>query len=253
MEIWHIDLMLDRGALRRAFDLLDPQERTRFARLRSAADRRRYAAAHAGLRRLLGHSLRCAPGQIHLALEPGGRPRLRRGVGPGHDLHFSLSHAGDHALVALCHGHPVGVDLELLPAPPDLVQDLNAQLSPAEHDGLARLPSHERPRAALRAWVRKEALLKACGLGLRLPPTALSVSLGAEARIEGSELLPFVEGPWSLVGHERPSEWTAAVAWPGHQEPVRWLAWPRDALGLWQSAAAGTAPSPEPGASPGLP
>lgn len=229
MEIWHVDLMLDRGALRRAFDLLDPLERSRFARLRGAADRRRYAAAHAGLRRLLGQRLRCAPGQIRLALDPGGRPRLRQGVGPGHNLHFSLSHAGDHALVALCNGHPVGVDLELFPAHTSLPDDLTLHLSPAERETLARLPADQQPEAALRCWVRKEALLKACGTGLALPPAALSVSMGPEARLEGSALLPFLEGPWSLVAHERPREWTAAVAWPGPPEPVRWLEWPLDA------------------------
>ena len=227
MQIWHLDLRLDRGTFHRDCALLDPQERARCDRLSSSPLRHRYAAAHAGLRRVLAHRLRCPPAQILLAREPGGKPRLR--PGPGRPLHFSLSHAGDHALIAISAAHPVGVDLELLPPPTELAADLASQLSPDESQALAALPTAARGLAMLRCWVRKEALLKASGHGLALAPAALSVSWDESPRLLGSALAQYEPGHWQLAAQEQSGAWTAAAAWPGAPEPVRWLRWPEDA------------------------
>lgn len=211
MEIWHLDLHLDRAAYHRACALLDAQERASCARLRGAQLRHRYAAAHAGLRRLLARRLRCPPAQVLLAREPGGKLRLR--PGPGRPLHFSLAHAGDHALVAMSAEHPVGVDLELLPPPCQAALDLDAHLSAAERQALASLPPGDQDHAALRCWVRKEALLKASGHGLALPPSAFTVSFEGEPRLLTSDLPQYLASQWALAAHES-AEWTAAVAWP---------------------------------------
>lgn len=227
MEIWHLDLQLDRASFHRACALLDVKERASCARLQGRVLRHRYAAAHAGLRRLLARRLRCPPAQVLIAREPGGKPRLR--PGPGRALHFSLAHAGDHALVAMSAEHPVGVDLELLPPAPRLVEDLAPHLSALERLEIAGLPQQAQALAALRCWVRKEALLKASGHGLTLEPSALSVSTGPDATLLASELAPYAPGHWTLTAREMPAGWTAAAAWPGPEEPVRWLAWPVDA------------------------
>jgi 4'-phosphopantetheinyl transferase len=227
MQIWHVDLRLDRGTFHRAWALMDPQERARCDRLANSTLRHRYAAAHAGLRRVLAHRLRCSPAQILLAREPGGKPRLR--PGPGRPLHFSLSHAGDHGLVAMSAAHPVGIDVELLPPPPGLAADLASQLSPDESQALASLPPSARGLAALRCWVRKEALLKASGHGLARAPAALSVSWDETPRLLGSALAQYEPGRWQLAALEQRGAWTAAAAWAGAPETVRWLRWPQDA------------------------
>jgi 4'-phosphopantetheinyl transferase len=230
MEIWHLDLHLDRDAFRRAYALLDPQERARCARLRGSLLRHRYAAAHAGLRRLLARRLRCPPAQVLLARDPGGKPRLR--PGPGRPVHFSLAHAGDHALVAMSAEHAVGVDLELLPPPGGISDDLADHLSATERQALDVMPPGLQALAALRCWVRKEALLKASGHGLALAPSGLSMSWGDAAFLLDSQLPAYAVGRWVLSAHERAGEWTAAVAWPAaapaRPEVVRWLRWPDD-------------------------
>lgn len=227
MEIWHLDLRLDRGGFHRACAVLDAEERARCARFVGTTLRHRYAAAHAGLRRLLARRLRCPPALVGLAREPGGKPRLR--PGPGRPLHFSLAHAGDHALVAMSAKHPVGVDLELLPGPAQLGADLGPHLSILERQALNCLPPEARDLALLRCWVRKEALLKASGHGLSLPASALTVSLGPDAGLLASDLPQYRPGQWALATREVSRQWTAAAAWPGPGEPVRWLSWPADA------------------------
>ena len=227
MQIWHLDLRLDRSTFHRACALLDPQERARCTRLASSTLRHRYAAAHAGLRRVLAHRLRCPPAQILLAREPGGKPRLR--PGPGRPLHFSLSHAGEHALVAVSAEHPVGVDLELLPPSAEVATDLITHLSPEEAQAISALPAGSRDLAALRCWVRKEALLKASGYGLALEPASLSVSWDDPPRLTGSAIAQYEPGHWQLAAQEQDGAWTAAAAWPGTPEAVQWLRWPEDA------------------------
>jgi len=68
---------------------------------------------------------------------------------------LSLSHAGGVTLAALSEG-PVGIDHE--PLGVNVPRDVVAH--PSETDD------------PLRLWVRKEAVLKATGLGLRIDPTS---------------------------------------------------------------------------------
>ncbi|MEU1012597.1 4'-phosphopantetheinyl transferase superfamily protein [Streptomyces sp. NPDC005890] len=79
-------------------------------------------------------------------------------------MHFSLSHSGDVALLALA-GVPVGVDVEAVPEP-QAVTDLLAVLHPREADELRSLREAQRPDALARVWSRKEAYLKGTGEGL---------------------------------------------------------------------------------------
>ena len=48
-------------------------------------------------------------------------------------------------------------------------------LSPSEQDALSQLPAESQGIERLRAWVRKEAVLKATGFGLAVEPSELTV------------------------------------------------------------------------------
>ncbi len=226
MDIWHVDLDGSPRGFAKDVALLDPDSRERCARLRSPTLRRRHAAAHASLRRLLAQRLQCPAARVPLDREPEGRLVLPLGIASGRDLHLSLSHAGGHALIALRTDQPVGVDIELLPAASGLPDDLAAHLSPGERAALDRLPAPQRALAALRLWTCKEALLKATGRGLALSPDGLSVAFDPQPRLAASHWPGLDPAGWSLHIHEQAHAWTAAVAWPGADEPVHWRHWP---------------------------
>ncbi|MFE9254670.1 4'-phosphopantetheinyl transferase family protein [Streptomyces sp. NPDC006879] len=154
---------------------LDEGERAKARRFFRAEDRHRYLAAHLGLRALLAGYLGTDPGQVRLMREPcpgcggpHGRPALApgqlRGGAPAPQLHFSLSHSGDLALLVFAT-RPVGADVEALPEPVALHEVLGS-LHPAEAAELRALPAGERQRAFTRVWTRKEAYLKGTGVGL---------------------------------------------------------------------------------------
>ena len=103
---------------------------------------------------------------------PWGKPRLADPDAAAR-LSFNLSHSGDWAAIGLAAG----------PAPPDIGVDIEATRRLDDLDGMARLafhsreaeawhavPAAERPADFYRRWTRKEAVMKAVGLGFHLAP-----------------------------------------------------------------------------------
>ncbi|WP_327660943.1 MULTISPECIES: 4'-phosphopantetheinyl transferase family protein [unclassified Streptomyces] len=186
--------------------VLDAEESRRAAAFRFDRHRVRYVAAHLALRGILGERLGRAPEDVRFTRlacpgcgGPHGRPALADAPGP----HFSLSHSGDLALVALAPV-PVGADVEELPSV-KVAEDLTAVLHPRERAELAALAGPEERRLAVaRAWVRKEAFLKGLGTGLSRGTDRDYVGVRA-----GS---PGAPDGWSLRDVPMPEGYTAAVA-----------------------------------------
>jgi 4'-phosphopantetheinyl transferase len=104
--------------------------------------------------------------------------------------HYSLSYAGDIALIALST-QQVGVDIAKIdPAYP--AEEVSRHFfSPTEHGQLMALPPPERINAFFRAWTCKEAYIKAIGLGFSFPVDQCEVVIDPKMpakllKIEGS-------------------------------------------------------------------
>ncbi len=155
---------------------LTPDERARAARFRFRCDAVRWSAFRAGLRRILGAEIGCAPADVPLELGPAGKPLL---AAPFAGLHFNLSHCSDLAVVAVSASGAVGIDLEPLTRAPELLECESIFCHPRE---IADLPADPAARATalLRIWTAKEAVLKAWGIGLSHPPETLRLRFGPE-------------------------------------------------------------------------
>ncbi len=168
--------------------VLSPDERARAAAFRLEAHLARFVAARGLLRAVLARHLERAPASLVFGYGPWGKPFLADEKGPN-GLRFNLSHAGRVMLVALARGGEVGVDVEV-PRPgvaPERVAE--AAFSQSEKAALVALPESDRDAAILRGWTRKEAVIKATGLGVALAPDRVEVSLAPHAaaliRIDG--------------------------------------------------------------------
>lgn len=146
------------------FAVLSGEERAAAARFRRPADGIRSAATRAVLRRLLGAELGEAPEALAFARSDRGRPSLAGGRPP---LDFNVSHGGDHALIAWSRLRRVGVDVEprragwdWRPLAPTVLGAADARRIAAAAEGPGR------DALFLDAWVAKEALLKAEGIGI---------------------------------------------------------------------------------------
>jgi 4'-phosphopantetheinyl transferase len=150
--------------------LLGPEERDRLGHFIDERAAARFATAHAAARRILATRLGCSPAEVVLGRQrcpacgsaEHGPPAV---VTPGPSVSFSLSRSGGFGLVAVAGAAWLGVDLEEL----RLFQagDVVARcLSSGERAYLAGLGPDDALTAFYRCWVRKEAVLKAVGLGV---------------------------------------------------------------------------------------
>jgi 4'-phosphopantetheinyl transferase len=104
---------------------------------------------------------------------PHGKPRLLTPREPR--LDFSVSHAGDVVVVAVVVDGQVGVDVEKISVEPS-DHLANAVLSVVEQRSYASLSSCDQMDAFFVYWTRKEAVLKALGVGLSIHPQDVVVS-----------------------------------------------------------------------------
>src|SRR5690606_29615680 len=79
---------------------------------------------------------------------------------------FNISHSGNFILVALAPEGRLGVDVEAVRPLRDLLGLARTSFAYDELCTVATLPDAHRLRPFFRIWARKEAVLKALGLGL---------------------------------------------------------------------------------------
>jgi 4'-phosphopantetheinyl transferase len=163
------------------------------------------------VREWLARYLGIAMANVHVDLEPGGKPRLRGG-----ELHFNVSHSGDAMLLAISRDQEVGIDLEFSRRPRRVVELAERWFAPAEAAALRALPELSRQRAFLNLWTCKEAVLKADGSGIASGLHRVAFSMTATGEIDSA-----IDRSWNVVRMEPAPGYPGAVAWQGPDLPVK--------------------------------
>ena len=155
---------------------LSHDEKQRARRFVFDVDRERYETHRCLLRMLLGRYLGVLPEDIRLKENARSKPALQTTDG-GPTLEFNASHCGGLAVYAFAWRRRVGIDVERVR--PGLSERSIAErfFSRGEVRALRALPVHHQEAAFFAAWTRKEALLKALGLGLTGDLAAFDVSV----------------------------------------------------------------------------
>ncbi|MEK7793989.1 MAG: 4'-phosphopantetheinyl transferase superfamily protein [Candidatus Hydrogenedentota bacterium] len=200
IDVWRIALDTP-GEIGSLHGLLDDAERARADRFIRAEHGRSFTIAHAALRRILGNYLEIAPERVRFSESGKGKPR----IDGDSDIEFNLSHSGELALVAVTTGRAVGVDIESMRERDAQRNIAERYFSRGEVDALFTLPEAEQSAAFYRCWTRKEAYIKALGLGLTYPLDGFEVSLD-----ESSPRLV-----WSKEGDAETKRWTFSNLNPG--------------------------------------
>ena len=164
------------SAVERYASLLPPGRQAKIARYRFDNDKLLSLAA--------GLLIRHAVGDADMTLNEHGKPYL-----PGSDMHFSVSHSGACAAIAVDSAE-VGLDVEKLPDR-DYMKIARRFYHPNE---LAYVEAAADPaRAFTRVWTRKEAYLKQIGTGIASDLTAFdTVSGELSERIHSFDLDGYV-------------------------------------------------------------
>jgi 4'-phosphopantetheinyl transferase len=175
VHVWSASLAIDEELRRRLSDWLSDEERARAGRFYFDRDRGRFIACRGRLRALLGAYLQKAPHEIQFHYGPHGKPGLASHAGT--PLFFNVSHSHDLALFAFRRRGEIGVDVERLRPVGEAESIARRYFTPREWETLRELPTDARTAAFFRCWTRKEALLKAIGVGLSFSLNEVEVSL----------------------------------------------------------------------------
>jgi 4'-phosphopantetheinyl transferase len=173
-------------------EILDRQEQERVQRFHFVADAERYAVAHGNLRRILGAYLNLAPERLCFRNNQFGKPELAGET----TLKFNLSHSKSIAVLAVDHSQPVGVDVE--DVRPIEAEVADGHFSATELTDLRGLQGEDWLAGFYRCWTRKEAILKAEGVGLSRALDSFDVSLLPDKKAELISTRQRFSYPWRL-------------------------------------------------------
>jgi 4'-phosphopantetheinyl transferase len=120
-----------------------------------------YIASRWLLRKVLARYTGLPPAALRFLRTDKGKPYL-----PDSDIHFSLSHSGHWALLAVGRIELIGVDIEAIRATRDLPGIAENYYHPDEFARLNQLEGSAQTDYFYRLWTLKEATLKAIGVGI---------------------------------------------------------------------------------------
>ena len=153
-----------------AESILSTNEQLRAKRFHFPRHQRRFIMAHSVLRLILARYLDTTPHSLNFTEGKYGKPALDNFP----FLHFNLSHSGDMALLAIGTSAPLGVDVEYISARPYI--GIGQQLFSIKENKMLKASSKAlSPLTFFNIWVQKEALIKACGMGLSYPTQQFDV------------------------------------------------------------------------------
>jgi len=190
------------------------------------------------LRRVLGDCLDLPAAQVRFVagsfdsngMHVAGRikPALLLGNGreaaaPAIDLRFNLSHTRGMALIGAAIGREVGIDIEQVRPMEDLDAMARSVMSPAELMRWLALAETDREWAFYRLWARKEAYLKAIGLGLYRSFQEVTVPVGSGLLNEHAVQVHLVEdragiGRWQVRDVAVEGNFAAAICVRGDEK-----------------------------------
>lgn len=195
MKLWLLDLSMELD--QRCLAWLSAEERQRAGRFRFRWDRHRYLAAHAALRELLGARLGISPEQVCFVKGSHGKPALAQG-----NMGFGLSYAHRLALIGIGAADELGVDIEQQRIIPD-ASAIAGELFTASELQMLHVASNEEQASLLFlwGWTRKEACLKAAGLGFSHSPKEIETQLQPDRCRLPFETGGIEVGSFRIAGH----------------------------------------------------
>ena len=176
VHVWSLPLESP-GGLHAATEILSADERERAARFRADEARNDFILTRAALRSLCAGYVRTASQDLQFVVSTHGKPALAG----QRNLQFNVSHSHGLALLAFVREREIGVDVEKINPAPDARKLAERFFSQVERAALEPLSGDELQSAFFRCWTRKEAYIKARGVGLSLPLDQFDVSLAADS------------------------------------------------------------------------
>ncbi len=176
IHVWLNYLNIHQAKLKHLYPLLSDAEKARSEQFKFFKHRKHFIASHGFLHTVLAYYLDTPAGHILFSHGNNGKPSIIDEQNP-QQIQFNMSHSNNLAILAICKGHQLGIDIEFMERKTDWQGVGKRFFTPNEQQAIARLPEEQQKEAFYRVWTRKEAHMKVTGEGLRLPPTQFEVSV----------------------------------------------------------------------------
>ena len=219
IHVWHAALDREEKVLGQLESTLSLEEKARADRFHFVNDRNRFVVARGLLRELLGRYLHEAPAGLEFSYGQHGKPALS-GRNASSGISFNLSHSSGLVVYAIARERNLGVDVEHV-RPDSAGEDIAKRyFSAREVSDLRTLPPEKRVEGFFHCWTRKEAYLKATGMGLHIPLDSFAVSLlpGLPAQFLGG-----VEPCWHLTAYHPAEGYAAAMVFDGTPSSIEFF------------------------------
>lgn len=228
IEIWNIHLPDHRKDTDSCRTLLNREEIERASKFLKPGDSDGFILCRGLLRRILGDCLNTNPAELVFNRNAQGKPFLQDSR-----LEFNVSHSRDRLLIAVTAGRAVGVDIEFRRSGLNFASIAKRWFAPEEQKFFQTLdPSSAREAALTRGsdhrerqkpeevffeiWAKKEAYVKALGIGIYKELNTFAVPLGE------TPFFPSIgkDGQWFFQTLEIDSGYAAAVVSEAPPVPV---------------------------------
>jgi 4'-phosphopantetheinyl transferase len=223
VHVWRTTLGMAASGFAELLSILSPDERERALRFHFEIDQRRSVIGRGYLRLLLGRILDLQAEGLRIENNEFGKP----GLATSQSLQFNVSHSGEWILIAIARRRAVGVDVERIRTDLELDSIAARFFSTNECQILDSLVGPARYEAFFACWTRKEAYVKATGLGLSVALDQFDVSLlpQEEPRLLATRNNPLDASRWSFRELDISRDYAAALAASGSNWGLKCWDW----------------------------
>jgi 4'-phosphopantetheinyl transferase len=163
VHVWRINLEPLDFLIQYLEPVLSHDELERSILYLSQSDRKQFIIARGILRFLLSTYIKINPARIKFCYGKEGKPRL---IKPLSNATFNISHSNGRALIAISQDREVGIDIEYTRTNIDFDGIARRFWSHEDQQILYSYTNLKRKEVFYQGWVRKEAYLKARGIGI---------------------------------------------------------------------------------------
>jgi 4'-phosphopantetheinyl transferase len=189
--------------------ILSPEEQAKSKKFHFSVDQKKYVISHGIMRKIIASYIPCHPKEIQYRHNAYGKPELHM---PSCDIHFNLSHSEKLGALAIAT-RPIGTDIEHLKPLEDYISLTKHFLSEKESNYFEQLTFANQHQAFYRAWTKKEAYIKAIGMGLSYPVEQITICLDEHPQILEDRVNPDNAANLSIVSFEH-EDYMGAIAIP---------------------------------------
>ncbi|RXJ94839.1 hypothetical protein CRV00_05770 [Malaciobacter molluscorum] len=182
IHIWKIDFTKISSNIKTYLYLLNNDEISRANKFLLKNKYKSYIATRIILKILLQYYINREGYKIQLHKNQYGKPYLK-----DNEIYFNISHTSDMSLIAFSKNKEFGIDLESNECDNNIVNISAKYFTQREKNWIENLPNNKKTKGFIYCWVRKEAYIKALGLGLSLPLDSFNVISQEQKKISDNK------------------------------------------------------------------